>query len=90
MTYEQQLQQLVTNKPTRCECGGKLEMVRQGSYQCEECGKITYDDFGKIKKYLDEKGPSPALEIAQATGVPVTRITELIREGRIETTGTSK
>ena len=92
MTYEEQFSQLLYDtKPVTCEaCGGKYEMIRQGTYKCNKCGDIVYDDFGKIKRFLEEHGPAPATVISQNTGVPVTKITELIREGRIETTKSFK
>ena len=55
-----------------------------GGYVCEKCGNETFDDFGKIKAYIDEHGPSPGIVISEATGVPIAKINRYLRQGRIE------
>lgn len=65
------------------ECGGSYRFLGQGKYACENCGKIEYNDFGKVKLFLEENGPSPAVVISEGTGVPITKIMEYIRQGRI-------
>ena len=42
------------------------------------------DDFGKVKKYLEENGPTPTLVLAEATGVKVEIIEIFLRQGRLE------
>ena len=42
--------------PRQCpECGGKYVFQGAGRYVCENCGHETYDDFGKIKAFIDEQ-----------------------------------
>lgn len=73
--------------PSVCkECGDFLKFVGRGTYKCESCGFTAYDDFGKIRKYLDEFGPSPAVEISEGTGVSVQKINNYLRQGRMEIT----
>ena len=72
----------------RCqECQGAMQFQRRGVYVCIECGWEYLTQFGKVKKYIDEHGPSTALQISQATGVSRKKIDEYIRERRIEPTG---
>lgn len=61
---------IVGRKPVKCPtCGGRLCYIGGGKYRCPLCGRDSYDDFGKIRKFLQDNGPSPPIIIAQATGV---------------------
>ena len=51
---------------------------------CPRCRKIYYDDFGRVKEYLEEHGSAPVIEIAQNTGVSLEVIDALFEEGRLE------
>lgn len=56
--------------PVFCEkCGMKLECVSAGTYKCPVCNIEYYDDFMKIKNYIRDNGPAPAITIARGTGV---------------------
>lgn len=69
----------------RCEkCGGVLKDPGLGIYVCSKCGHEIISEFGKIKKFLQESGPTNAIEISKATGISVNRIEKYLREGRIE------
>ena len=40
-------------RPTICKsCGGVMVYKGLGEYQCEECGQMDYDDYGKGRNYL--------------------------------------
>lgn len=72
-------------KPTGCsKCGGEVEFRGHGEYRCKVCGNVETDDFGKVKKYLNENGPTPALIIAENTGVGIDRINQFLKQGRVE------
>lgn len=61
---------VVGKKPVKCQaCGGRLCYTGGGRYRCPLCGREAYDDFGKIRKFLEDNGPSPPIVISQATGV---------------------
>ncbi|MDE7479075.1 MAG: hypothetical protein K2M91_14235, partial [Lachnospiraceae bacterium] len=63
------LTKLLTKKPVFCSlCRGRMVYVGRGAYKCEKCEHEELDDFGKVRQYLEENGPMPALVIAQATG----------------------
>lgn len=56
--------------PLECEfCGGDIELKSIGVYVCEKCGKENYDDFYKVRNYIETYGPAPALVISKYTGV---------------------
>lgn len=76
---------LAKNKPVRCErCDGKMSYVFSGKYKCSVCGYETLDDFGKIKEFLEEYGPSSAAVISRATGVHSDVIEMLLKKGKVE------
>lgn len=76
---------LLEKNMARCEkCGGRLVYKYSGIYECEGCHIEVYDDFGRVKKYIEDHGPSPANEIAQCTGVELSTINRFLRLGRVE------
>lgn len=76
---------LIEKKPIVCEnCGEKVYYLDGGRYQCRSCEHIMYDDFGKVKAYIEAHGPSHAIEISEATGVPTEIIDMFLRKGRLE------
>lgn len=64
--------------PIECEyCGGAVELCSLGVYRCLDCGKENYDDFQKVRRYLEKVGTAPAVVISRNTGVPVKTIEHL-------------
>lgn len=85
------LEQIEKNIPTKCErCGARLYFKGSGRYVCPRCHVDYYDDFGVIKKYIDENGPAPAVEISVETGVKLEVIGMLLEKGRLEMPGELK
>lgn len=73
------------SKPTICEkCGGKLYYDAMGRYRCGDCKNEVLDDFGKVKVFLDENGPTPIPIIAEKTGVREDLLSIFLRKGRLE------
>ena len=73
------------NRKRYCtRCGSTLRYDALGEYRCMSCGAKELNDYGKIRKFLDENGPSPARMIESATGVPGVIINELLERGKIE------
>lgn len=68
----------VNKIPLQCEhCGQNLQQdVEMGVYKCERCGREYYDDFKKIRNFLEKNGPSSALDISRGTGVAMPTIKE--------------
>lgn len=76
---------LIANKPVKCsKCGGKLFYLNSGKYQCDSCGEIVLDDFGKVKEFLEENGPASAVTISAVTGVQREIIEMFLKKGRLE------
>ena len=73
------------HKPIKCErCKGKLEYIGSGKYECENCKCIMMDDFGKLKAYIDEHGPTTVMELSVMTGVKKSLIESFLKKGRLE------
>lgn len=73
------------NRPTYCaECGGVMVFKGVGEYQCEECGILAYDDYGKARNYLEEHTGATSAQVSEATGVSQRAIREMLKESRLE------
>lgn len=73
------------NRPTACDkCGGSMKYRGIGEYSCEKCNNIMYDDYGKVRNYLESHPGATQVEVAQATGVGKTVIRRFLREDKIE------
>lgn len=76
---------VMASRPISCpRCKGKLFYIGSGRYKCERCENEVMDDFGKVKEFLEENGPSSAVEIAESTGVRVDVIEFFLKKGRLE------
>lgn len=61
--------------PVECEfCGGDIDKSPKGEYICVACGKENFDDFNKIRNYIQKYGPAPAIVVSRNTGVPMSTI----------------
>lgn len=77
--------------PTVCEgCGGVMIFKGVGEYECEKCGNVAYDDYGKVRLYIEQNRGANAAEIEKGTGVSQRSIRRLLREDRIEVSADSK
>lgn len=65
-------------------CDILMKYKHGGLFVCEKCGAEQLNDFGKVKKYLNEHGPTNAIELAANTGVRRSRIGEFLRLGKVE------
>lgn len=65
-------------------CSGRMEYKGSGVYICEECGNEYITDFGKVKRFLQENGPSNAVVISRETGVSRRTISGFLKSGRVE------
>lgn len=66
------------------DCHEKMEYVFGERFICHKCGRIEMSDFGKVKEFIEENGPQPAIAINHATGVSLNYINKLLMQGRIE------
>ncbi|MBQ2803071.1 MAG: MerR family transcriptional regulator [Lachnospiraceae bacterium] len=72
------------------KCGGVMIYKGVGEYQCEKCGFLDYDDYGKTRCYIEEHRGATAVEIEAATGVTQRTIRRMLKESRIEIAEGSK
>lgn len=72
-------------RPTICKaCGGILIYKGLGEYQCEDCNACEYDDYGKVRSYLEKHHGANVAEISSQTGVSHKAIRDMIKENRFE------
>lgn len=73
------------NRPTYCEkCGGVMIFKGVGEYKCEECGSLEYDDYGKVRNYIEKHPGATSAQVSAATGVSQKSIRNMLREERLE------
>lgn len=73
------------HRPTLCsQCQGIMVYKGLGEYQCEECGATEYDDYGKVRNYLDDHRGANVAQISEETGVSHKSIRDMIKENRFE------
>lgn len=79
------------HRPKQCElCGGVMIFKGVGEYQCEDCKALAYDDYGKVRLYIEGHKGATASEIEAATGVKQRTIRTMLKEGRLEVTPDSR
>lgn len=77
--------------PRTCEkCGGVMIFKGVGEYHCEDCGAIAYDDYGKVRLYIEEHRGATAAQIESAIGVSQRTIRRMLKEGKLEVTADSR
>ena len=86
MPDENDLVKFNTHIPRTCEKCGKSDPAYQGvgEYKCSECGFLMYDDYGKVRNYLEANRGATQSQVARATGVSMEVIRQLLRDERIE------
>lgn len=74
------------NKPVVCNvCGGSMIFKGVGEYQCEKCGNLDYDDYGKVRAYIETHPEQSQMQlIEERTGVPRKIIRRMLRDERLE------
>lgn len=79
------------NIPRVCkECGGVMVFKGVGEYHCEECGAVDYDDYGKVRGYIENHKGATAAEIEKEVGVSQRTVRRLLKDGRLEIAEGSK
>ena len=91
MDVERLLRPDTYNIPRECEiCGGVMVFRGLGEYRCENCGQLAYDDYGKVRNYIEEHRGATAAQIEEAIGVSQKTIRRLLKEGKLEVTENSR
>ncbi|MBO8163552.1 MAG: hypothetical protein H0Z34_07505 [Brevibacillus sp.] len=65
-------------------CGGSK---RQDRYYCTDCCENEQLVYKLIRQYLRTYPHSNAIQVANATGIPISKITKYIREGSLSILG---
>ena len=54
------------NRPYVCDnCGGLMEFKGCGEYECEDCHTKGFDDYGKVRNYIELHRGANAAEIEE-------------------------
>lgn len=61
-----------------------------GEYRCEDCGAVDYDDYGKVRLYLEDHKGANAVEVESETGVSQKSIRQMLRESRLQVAENSR
>ncbi len=72
------------------ECGGVMVFKGVGEYHCEDCGLVDYDDYGKVRLYIECHKGATAAEIEKEVGVSQRTVRRLLKDGKIEIAEGSK
>lgn len=81
----------VYNRPIICkQCGGVMVFKGVGEYRCEDCGYLDYDDYGKVRNYIEKHAGATSAQVAEATGVKQKTIRTMLKESRLEIASNSK
>lgn len=73
------------NRPTYCrECNGIMIFKGCGEYKCEDCGYLEYDDYGKVRNYVEKNTGATTAQVSEATGVSQKAIRDMLKEARLE------
>lgn len=79
------------NRPYICSnCGGNLIFKGVGEYHCEMCKAVEYDDYGKVRVYLEAHRGANISQIEAATGVSRKAIQQMVKEERFDVTQDSR
>jgi tRNA(Ile2) C34 agmatinyltransferase TiaS len=79
------------DRPTICAaCGGVMVFQGLGQYRCEKCGSLEYDDYGKVREFIEEHPGANVAQIAESTGVTRKAINKMVKEERFEIRKESK
>lgn len=74
------------NKIVNCKQCGKI-FNYDGSKVCPKCRREEADNFQKVKDYLYKNPGSSTQEVSEETEVPVAKIIEYLRQGKLEVKG---
>lgn len=66
------------------ECGGVMIFKGVGEYHCEDCGRVAYDDYGKVRLYLEKNPGANAVAVEAETGVSQKTIRLMLKESRLQ------
>lgn len=67
--------------PSCCSaCGGRLGYNGLGEYMCERCEHREYDNYGKVRVYLEKHPKASVNQVAMDTGVSRVEVIRMVDE----------
>ncbi len=79
------LRETDVNKPSFCsKCGCPVSYKGLGEYVCDNCGFHEFDDYGKVRLFLEKNPGANIVQIEARTGVSQKIINQLVSEGKFE------
>lgn len=67
-----------------CKRCGKVFVKVGSSNLCPECLKADEEEFKKVRNYIYNNPGATVIEVSEKTEVPVSKIMEYLKDGRIE------
>ena len=82
----EQFDRIDLSEPTKCEKCGSVHIKYNGigEYECEECRLKMYDDYGKVRNYLEQHPGATATEVSEMVGVTKQKIRRLLKDDKIQ------
>lgn len=73
------------DKPVNCsKCGSFLKYKGLGEYICEDCGFKEYDNYGKVRAFLEKNPGANVVQVEAATKVPQKIVYQFVSEGKLD------
>ena len=66
------------------ECSGVMRYKGGGTYVCQDCGHEVMDNYGKVRQFLEKRGPSNVFEISAGTGLSRAVVNNMLKDGRLQ------
>ena len=54
-----------------------------GEYHCENCRHVEYDDYGKVRLYVEKHRGATSSEVSMQTGVSQKAIRQKLKENNL-------
>lgn len=75
------LKNMQKGTPSCCSiCGGRLGYNGLGEYMCEVCEHREYDNYGKVRVYLEKNPRATVNQVAKDTGVARPEVIRMVDE----------
>lgn len=79
------------HRPRICEvCGGVMIFQGVGEYKCEDCSDVAYDDYGKVRLYIEQHQGATAAQIEEAIGIKQKTTRQMLRDAKIQISADSR
>ncbi len=88
MGLEKLLRPELSGVPETCSvCKAKLLYKGLGEYECPKCGGLEYDNYGKVRTFLERHPGASIPEVCYGTGLSRAEVTKMVDEGKFKIHG---